>query len=83
MTEDIFFCYDTKEAPIMCHKALSQTQLSENIHHDLHGGVVSYSEWAHIKNASQFQWPRTFCWKRWSVLGKANPGAANNAFLLF
>lgn len=53
MTEDIFFCYNAKEASIVSYKALPQTQLSENIHHNLHWGVVCHGERAHVKNASK------------------------------
>lgn len=48
MTEDIFFCYNAKEAPVVCYKALPQTQLPENIHHYFHWGVVCHGERAHI-----------------------------------
>lgn len=39
--------------PVVSYKALPQTQLSEDVDHNLHWGVVCYCERAHIKNASQ------------------------------
>lgn len=69
-------------SPVVCHKALPQTQLPENIHHYLHRCVVCHGERAHVKYASKLQRPRAFCWKRWGVLGKTDPGTANNPFLL-
>lgn len=69
-------------SPIVCHKALPQTQLPENIHHYFHRGMVCHGERAHVKYASEFQGPRAFCWKWWGMLGKTDPGTANNPFLL-
>lgn len=66
----------------MCYKALPQTQLPENINHYFHGRVVCHGERAHVKYASKLQRPRAFCWKRWGMLGKTDPGTANNPFLL-
>lgn len=54
MTEDIFLCYNAKEASIVSDKALPETQLSEDVYHNLHWGVVCDCERTHIKDASQF-----------------------------
>lgn len=36
--------------PIVSDQALAQPQLSEDVHHDLHGGVVGDSEGAHVQD---------------------------------
>lgn len=69
-------------SPIVCYKALPQTQLPENIHHYFHWCVVCHGERAHIKYASELQRSRAFCWKWWGMLGKTYPGTANNPLLL-
>lgn len=40
--------------PVVSYKALPQAQLSEDVYHNLHWGVVCYCKRAHIKDASQF-----------------------------
>lgn len=65
----------------MSYKALPQAQLSENVHHDLHGGVVRHGERAHVKDAAELQGPRAFCGQGRGVLCKAHAGAAHDTFL--
>lgn len=69
--------------PIVSYKALPQAQLSEDVHHNLHRGVVCHCKRAHVKNASELQGSRTFCWKRWGVLRKTHSRTTNDTFLFF
>lgn len=67
----------------MSYEALPQTQLSEDVHHDLHGCVVGHGERAHVKNAAKLQGPGALCRKRRGVLRKTHSGTAHDSFLLF
>lgn len=67
----------------MSDKALSKPQLAEYIHYYLHWCMVSYCKGTHVQDGAEFQGARAFCRQGWRVLGKAYPGASNNAFLLF
>lgn len=42
----------------MSDQALAQPQLPEDVHHDLHGGVVGDGEGAHVEDGAQFEGPR-------------------------
>lgn len=72
MTEDIFFCNNTKEAPVVRHKALAQPELAENVDHNLHGCVVCDGEGAHVEDATEFQRPRAVGRKGRGVRSKIN-----------
>lgn len=40
--------------PVVSDQALTQPELPEDVHHDLHGGVVSDGEGAHVQDRAQF-----------------------------
>lgn len=41
-------------SPVVSDQALAQPQLSEDVHHDLHGGVVCDGEGTHVQDGAQF-----------------------------
>lgn len=41
------------DSPVVCDEALAQAELAEDVHHDLHGRVVSDCEGTHIQDAAQ------------------------------
>lgn len=46
-------CFDHSfhfHSPVVCDQTLPQTQFSEDVHHDLHGGVVGDGERAHVQD---------------------------------
>lgn len=69
-------------SPVVGHQALAQAQLAEDVHHDLHGRVVSDSEGAHVQNGAQLEGPGTVGGQRWGMLGKINPRVQQDALLL-
>lgn len=42
--------YYVVHLPVVGDQALAQPELSEDVHHDLHGGVVSDGEGAHVQD---------------------------------
>lgn len=41
-------------SPVVSDQALAQPELSEDVHHDLHGGVVCDGEGTHVQDGAQF-----------------------------
>lgn len=69
-------------SPVVCHKALAEAELAENVYHNFHGRVVSDSEGAHVEDAAEFQWSRAVCGKGRSMLGKIHTGIQHYSLLL-
>lgn len=69
-------------SPVVCHKALAQAELAENVHHDLHRRVIGNGEGAHVQNAAELQWPRTVCGEGRGMLGKIDPRVQHYSLLL-
>ena len=67
----------------MCNQALPQSQLAEDIHHNLHGRKVSHSEGAEIQDVPKLEgrWGVWWHWRR--MLGEINDGSAHNSILFF
>lgn len=68
--------------PVVSHQALAQPQLSEDVHHDLHGGVVGDGEGAHVQDGAKFEGPRAVGRQGGCVLGEVHPGVQHDALLL-
>lgn len=66
----------------MSDQALAQPQLSEYVHHDLHGRVVGHGEGAHVQDGAKFQGPGAVGRQGGRVLGEVNPGVQHDALLL-
>lgn len=65
----------------MSDQALAQPQLSEDVHHNLHGGVVSYSERAHVQDGAKLKGPGAVGRQGGCVLGEVNSGVQHDSLL--
>ncbi len=68
--------------PVVSDQALAQPELSEDVHHDLHGGVVGDGEGAHVQDGAQFEGTGAVGRQGGCVLGEVNPGVQHDALLL-
>lgn len=59
--------------PVVSNQALAQAQLPENVHHDLHGGVVSDGEGAHVQDGAKLEGSRAVGRQRGCMLGEVHP----------
>lgn len=69
-------------SPVVCHKALAEAELAENVYHNLHGRVVGDGERAHVKDAAEFQGPWAVRRKSRSMRGKIHTGIQHYSLLL-
>lgn len=65
----------------MSDQTLTQTQLPEDVHHDLHGRVVRDREGAHVQDGAELQGPRAVGGQGGSVLSEVDPGVQQDALL--
>lgn len=65
----------------MSDQALAQSQLAEDVHHNVHGSVVGNGERAQIHNATKLQWGRAVGWLWRCVFREEDSGSANHALL--
>ena len=79
----IQFAFTKELSPIVCNQALPQSQLAEDIYHDLHGCKVSHSEGAEIQDVPKLEgrWGVWWHWRR--MLGEINDRSAHNSILFF
>lgn len=67
--------------PVVSDQALAQPQLSEDVHHDLHGGVVGDGEGAHVQDRAQFKGPGAVGRQGGCMLGEVNSGVQHDSLL--
>lgn len=65
----------------MCDEALAQAQLPEDVHHNVHGGVVCDGEGAKVHDASELQRRGAVGGLRGCVLCKEDPRCAHYPIL--
>lgn len=65
----------------MSDQTLAQPQLSENVHHDLHRGVVCDGKGAHVQDGAQLEGSGAVGRQGGSVLGEVHPGVQHDALL--
>lgn len=65
----------------MSDQALTQPQLSEDVHYDLHWGVVGDGEGAHVQDGAQLEGTRAVGWQGGCMLGKVHSGVQHDALL--
>ena len=68
--------------PVVSDQALAQSQFAEDVHHDLHGGVVGDGEGAHVQDAAQLEGAGAVGGEGGGVLGKVHPRVTHDALLL-
>lgn len=67
--------------PVVRNQTLTQPQLPENIHRDVHRCVVCDGEGAQIHDASEAEGWRSVRGLSWSVLSEDHLGGADDALL--
>lgn len=65
----------------MCDQTLTQAELPEDVHSDVHGRVVGDSEGTEVHDASEAQRRRSVWRLCGTVLGEDHLGSADDAFL--
>lgn len=81
VSQNIFFCDDSKKSPTPCHQALPEPQFPEDVHNSLHGCVVCDSERAQVQDAPQFQGMWAVSRQLRGLLCEVHDGIAHDALL--
>lgn len=68
--------------PVVSDQTLPEPQLSENVHHDLHRGVVGDGEGTHVQDGAQLEGPGAVGGQGGCMLGEVHPRVQHDALLL-
>lgn len=79
----VFFSDYSQQPPVVCNQTLTEPQLPENIHSDVHRCVVGDREGAQVHDASEAEGWWSFGSLSWSMLSEDHLGSTDDALLTF